>query len=243
MMRSTLISSLMLAVLCTSGCNTKKPKGTQHPDDPSAAAKDQAAAQGGKSGDASATEPGAATPGDAAAPAEPAEDPSKKVCDAKVSDKPTALFMETMLIRLPFGLAEEALIEQTPFLLLARPFTSVGCIEGMPGADINVTAMGYFQDNEKRPVKDIALELLTAQGYTGTPKIADEVAKGRNIEFSAEFAADEKHPNPSKVWVAMKTKFGRNYYVLFDVHPNAWNAVRKTLKESTDRMFLLKGEG
>lgn len=238
MMRSTLISSLMLAVLCTSACNTKKPKGTKHPDDPSAAAADNAADSGQEGKEPTADQGEAAEAGETPAKS-PAEDPAKKVCDAKVSDKPTALFAETMLIRLPYGLAEEALIEQSPFLLLARPFESVGCIEGLPGADINVTAMGYFQDNKKRAVKDIALELLTAQGYTGTPKVADESVKDRNIEFSAEYAADDKHPNPSKVWVAMKTKFGRNYYVLFDVHPNAWNAVRKTLKESTDRMFLL----
>lgn len=240
MMRSTLISSLMLAVLCTSACDSKKPKGTKHPDDPSAAAAEQ-----GASDSAGAQAP--AGEGEAAAPAEqaqaPAEDPAKKVCDAKVSDSPTQLFAGSMLIRLPYGLVEEALIEQSPFLLLARPFETVGCVEGLPGADVNVTAMGYFQDNEKRTPKDIAMELLTAQGYTGTPKIEDEVAKDRNIEFSAEFPADDKHPNPSKVWVALKTKFGRNYYVMYDVHPNAWNAVHKTFKQSTDRMYLLQPEG
>lgn len=246
MKRSLLPSILLVALATFPGCGSKKPAGTSHPDETANADASAGTGQGqdaapGEEGSAGSGGDGAGAEGGEAKPA--GEDPAKKVCAANTSDTPTSLFMETMLVRLPFGLSEDRLIEQTPFLLLARPFESVSCIDGLPGADVNVTAIGYFEDDKKKDIKGVALELLKAQGYTGTPKIADELINGRNIEFSAEFPADDKHPQPSKVWVAMKTKFGRSYYALFDVHPNAWNAMKKTLKSSTDQIFLLEAKG
>lgn len=241
MMRSTLISSLILALLCTTACETKKPKGTAHPDEPGAAAKDGASAKGA-AGEGGSPAAQGSQEGGAQAKA-PAEDPTKKVCEAKVADTPTLLFAGTMLIRLPYGLVQDSLIEQSPVYQIARSYESVSCVEGVPGGEVRITALGYFDDNTKRPIKEVALELLTVQGYAGTPKLADELEKERNIEFSAEFAPDEKHPEPSKVWLALKTRFGRTYYALYEVHPNAWNALRKTLKASTDKIFLLEAEG
>jgi hypothetical protein len=234
--RSIALSSFALTLAFTLGCNETKPGGTTPPED---------AATSGQSGTES-TPPAEGSNGEASETAETpvaqAEDPTTKECEAEVSEAPAALFAESMLIRLPKGLEPEKLVESTPMFVSARNFESVSCVEGLAGALVEFTAMGYFKDDPKKDIGTFRDEILTQLGYVGGLTRSEEVIKGHDLEVVVDVAADAKHPEPSRLWFVTKSKFGRLYYVMYSVHPRAWAAMRKTLKRSTDKMFLLEAK-
>lgn len=244
MIRSLATTSLILALIAPA-CGPETPGGTTPPSDAtektseSDGGESTPAQEGGDAGDA-----GDASKSEGTEPAQPAaEDPSKKVCDAKVLGAPTALFAESMLIRLPHGMDPDSLVEETPFFIRAPSFDSVSCVEGLPGATVSFTAMGYFEDDPKKSVTDYRDETFEALGYPKGLKFSQEQTNGRNYEVAADVPPDAKNPEPAKAWFVLKSKYGRMYYVIYQVHPNAWNAMKKTLKLSTDKMFLLDVNG
>ncbi len=216
-------------------CGKKTPDGTTPPGETGAT--DAAADSGGS--DAGSGTPGT-EPGDTGDAKTPAGDPPSegpdpsKVCEAEVSDTPRALFNENVLIRLPKGVD---LVEQNEvFARITSSNTMSTC-----DAIVSFAAVGYFQtDPSKTPIV-IRDETLKARGVD--PKDAtwsEEITKNRDYSGAYELPVGSKGEPAIKGWISFKEKAGITYWVAYETHPNAWNAVKKSFQESTRRLLITK---
>lgn len=235
LLRTLAVPFLVLGLAVS--CGKKAPEGTTPPGESSGDA--TAGAGDGGSGDAAAGGGDAgADAGGGDAPAgesgEPAVDASK-VCDAEVAQTPKALFADNVLIRTPKGVE---LVEQTPFF--AR-ITSNNT-ESTCGAIVSFAAVGYFQTDPAKSVTTIRDETLQAArgAKPGEATWADETTKNRDYSASYELPEGPKGEPPVKGWFVLKEKAGNTFWVAYETHPNAWNAVKKSFEESGKRLLITK---
>ncbi|MFV8754547.1 hypothetical protein ACNOYE_28695 [Nannocystaceae bacterium ST9] len=243
MIRSAFISSLLLTVCLSfvAGCDGKdKPGGTNPPDDGNATAENGG---GDEKKDKKHNKKDDKKDGGGDKSAE-LEDPTKKVCPAEVGDYPAPYFMDTVLIRLPKGVTEDNFIEYTPgvFARLSAVVDSVSCVKDVPGATISFMAMTVFEDDAAKSLTAFRDETLTAFGYN-SPKFSEEKADDakRYYEAVIDVDADEASgkPEPAKAFFVLKAGHGRMYAIVYETHPNAWNALQMTFRESAKKMSLL----
>jgi hypothetical protein len=92
-------------------------------------------------------------------------------------------------------------------------------------------------------MKTYARETLEAAGYGAGATISDEAESGgadrRVYTATVELPGDAQNPEPVKLMFVMKSAYGRMYYLIFETHPNAWNALKATFKESADSLLFL----
>jgi hypothetical protein len=176
---------------------------------------------------------------------EPAEDPLDKRCPAETAKVPFPVFSSTALVRLPKGV--EGMVEQNPFYASMNPsqVESVSCIEGIPGAMIVHGSMGYFEDDAGRTMDDVAQETLQ-QLYAQLPVTMRESRRDGSADhrtFSAvlDIPPDPQnnHPDPARALITLKSGYGRMYWMVFEAHPNAWNALEATLQATSDSLVLV----
>lgn len=219
-------------------CGKKTPDGTTPPGETGAT--DAAADSGGSDAGsgASGEAGGEAGDGGTKTPAgdPPAEGPDpSKVCDAEVSDTPRALFNENVLIRLPKGVD---LVEQNEvFARITSSNTMSTC-----DAIVSFAAVGYFQtDPSKTPVVIRDETLKQARGVEPSEATwSEEITKNRDYSVAYELPVGPKGEPAIKGWIAFKEKAGVTYWVAYETHPNAWNAVKKSFQESTRRLLITK---
>jgi hypothetical protein len=236
LLRTLAVPFLVLGLAAS--CKTKTPEGTTPPGETSAADAGSGGSDAGATGASEADGGGEAGDGggtktDGGDP--PAEGPdANKVCDAEVSDTPKALFADNVLIRLPKGVD---VVEQTPFFArITSSNTSSTC-----DAIVSFAAIGYFQsDPSKTPLVVRDETMKAARGVDASEVTwSEETTKGR--EYSAAYSLPEgkKGEPPIKGWIAFKEKAGNTFWVAYETHPNAWNAVKKSFQESTKRLLIV----
>ena len=225
---------ILALTLGTTACKKDAPAGTSNPPDSSAdggsSDGDGGSSDGGDEGGGS--EDGG-DGGDGGTPS--ADDPTQTVCDAQVSDTPSVYFEETLMIRLPMGLSDQNLVERQPGFAQAAPAESVSCVEGLPGATINVAILGAYQEDAAKDMNTYIDETVKALIGETPFTLEDTKVNGRNAETIVNVSGD----NPGKAWMVMKSGGGFVFYAYYEVHPNAWNAIKKTFKASTDKMLVL----
>lgn len=246
MIRSAFISSALLSLVLSfaTGCDGKsKPDGTNPPDDGNTASTDGGEDKGGDKKDKK-DKKDKGDKGDDKAP--DAEDPFTKVCPAEVGEYPAPYFMDTVLIRLPKGVTEDNFIEYTPgvFARLSAVVDSVSCVKDVPGATITFMAMTVFQDDPAKSLTAFRDETLTAFGYANakfTEEKADDAKRTYEVVIDVDADPANGKPEPARALFVLKTGHGNMYAVVYETHPNAWNALKETFRESAKRISLLGG--
>ncbi len=234
LLRTLAVPFLVLGLAVS--CGKKTPDGTTPPGETGSATGDAAASGGDAGGDASG--------GDATAGETPAGDPAageagggvadaSKVCDAEVSDTPKALFNDNVLIRLPKGVD---IVEQSPFFArITSSNTQSTC-----DAIVSFAAVGYFQSDASKSPTQVRDETIKARGLDPSSITwGEETTKNRDYSASYELGEGPKGEPPIKGWIALKEKAGSTFWVAYETHPNAWNAVKKSFQESAKRLIIV----
>lgn len=241
MIRSSILSSfLVLSLALTVGCD-KPPEGSSNPPEDGATAdagkggKEKKPKKGGGEGGGEGDGEGDAGGGDE-------NDPTKKVCPAETADYPAPYFADTVLIRLPKNVTEDNFVEFTPtFARLSAPVESVGCVPDTPGAMITYMAMTFFQDDTSKSLDALRDETLEVMGYVGA-KISDEKRddKIRFYQAVLDVEGTAEKPEPGRALLQMNAANGLMYVIVFESHPEAWNALKETFYASAAKMSFLK---
>lgn len=160
--------------------------------------------------------------------------PGSAVCDAEVTEAPVALFNERVLIRPPKGVD---LVEIQPNLARITSSSSVSTCDAI----VSMMLVGYFEPDPKVKFVDYRDQVLEARGI---PKQqisgwSEETAKDRSYEGSYSVPESEKGEPPIQGWFVMKEVEGLVFWTLYETHPNAWDAVRKSFQESGRRLFVV----
>jgi hypothetical protein len=231
--RSAIITSFVLSLALMSGCD-KPPEGSSTPPE------DGSTADTGKGGKDKKKKGDEGDTGGGGGPEE--EDPTKKVCPAETADYPSPYFADSVLLRLPKNVTEENFVEFTPtFARISAPIESVSCIEGMPGGMISYMAMTYFEDD---PAKDLATlrdETLEVMGYVGAT-LSNEKRDDKLRFYQAVLDAPgtEAKPDPGRALLQMSAAHGMMYVIVYESHPDAWNALKETFYASAAKMSFPK---
>ena len=213
LLRTLAVPFLVLGLAVS--CGKKTPDGTTPP---------------GETGSGDAT----AGAGDTAGEKPPEGPDASKVCDAEVSETPKALFADNVLIRLPKGVE---LVEQTPFFARITSNNTMSTCDAI----VSFAAVGYFQtDTAKSPtaVRDETLQAARAV-KPGEATWTEETTKNRDYSAAYELGEGPKGEPPVKGWIAFKEKAGTTFWVAYETHPNAWNALRKSFQESAKRLIIV----
>ena len=235
----TLLRTLAVPILVLGlavSCGKKTPDGTTPPGETGGT---DVAASGGGGGDGGGGDGGSggdASGGDAGGGEKPPADgpDPNKVCDAEVAETPKALFGDNVLIRPPKGVE---LVEQNEFFARITSSTTQSTCDAI----VSFAAVGYFATDPAKSVTQIRDETLKARGLDpADAKWADETTKNRDYSASYEYGEGAKGEPPLKGWIAFKEKAGNTFYVAYETHPNAWNAVGKSFQESARRMLITK---
>lgn len=233
LLRTLAVPFLVLGLAVS--CGKKTPDGTTPPgetgsSDASASGGDGGGGDGGGGGDA-----GNAEGGGEGGEKPPADGPDpNKVCDAEVAETPKSLFGDNVLIRPPKGVE---LIEQNEFFARITSSTTQSTCDAI----VSFAAVGYFATDPSKSVTQIRDETLKARGLDPSEaKWADETTKNRDYSASYELPEGPKGEPPIKGWIAFKEKAGNTFYVAYETHPNAWNAVGKSFQESAKRLLITK---
>jgi hypothetical protein len=232
--RSAIITSLVLSLALTSGCD-KPPEGSSTPPEDGATAdtgkgkkdKKPKGDEGGTGGEGGGTDE---------------EDPTKKVCPAETADYPSPYFADSLLIRLPKNVTEETFVEFTPtFARISAPVESVSCIEGMPGGMISYMAMTYFEDDTAKDLITLRDETLEVMGYVG-PTLSNEKRDDKLRFYQAVLDAPgtAEKPDPGRALFQMTAAHGMMYVIVYESHPDAWNALKETFYASAAKMSFPK---
>lgn len=231
----TLALPLMVLSLAVS-CGKPKPEGTTPPGETGSgdatAGGGDAGGDGGDGGDGGGGDAGAAT-GDSGGDA-PAGPDASKVCDSEVSD-PKTFFGDSVLVRLPKGVE---LVEDTPFFARITSKNTVSVCDAI----VSYAAVSFFQADPAKPITQVRDETLTAARGFQTSEVtwADEVTKGREYAGSFQVPEGPKGEPPIKGWFVIKEKYGKTFFLAFETHPNAWNAVKKSFEEAGKRLLITK---
>lgn len=233
LLRTLAVPFLVLGLAVS--CGKKTPDGTTPPGETggsdAAASGGGDGGSGGGGGDAGGGDAGGGDGGGDKAPTD-GPDPTK-VCDAEVSETPKALFGDNVLIRLPKGVE---VVERNEFFAQITSSTTQSTCDAI----VSFAAIGYFATDASKPVTQIRDETLKARGLDGDIKWADETTKNRDYSASYELPEGPKGEPPLKGWIAFKEKAGTTFWVAYETHPNAWNAVGKSFQESARRMLITK---
>ncbi len=251
---NTILWSSTLALALSFGtlaCKPTPPEGTTPPDGTSGGATD-----GGGGGDGGASDGGGGDGGSSdgggdggGGSNDPYELAKTKECPADINQEaPVPMFADSILVRLPKNVPE--FVEENPFFARMNPpgVESVGCVEGVPGATINRGFAGYFETDANKKLADQAKETLVTLAYPEGSELAD-IKEGKSNAGGASFSAvvdvpaDDKNPEPAKVFIVMKAGYGRTYWMLFECHPAAWNALKASFVATGDSMLLLNTGG
>lgn len=239
MIRSSVISSFVLSlvlaggVISSSGCD-KSPPGTTPPGDDS----EQSADTKGKKDKKDKSDK--KDKGDQE-PQDSAEDPTKKVCAAETADFPEPYFDETVLIRLPKGVTSDNFVEDNPAFarLIVQEVESVSCVEDVPGGVISFMALAKFQDDKAKDLKTFRDEALKGFAYDGVSISEEKMdASTRFYQAVVDAPPSEGSPEPARALIQMASHGGMMYIIVFETHPNAWNALKETFYASAKISFL-----
>ncbi|WP_146662570.1 hypothetical protein [Enhygromyxa salina] len=235
MIRSAIITSLVLSLALATGCD-KPPEGTSNPPDDGNATADTKGKDKKKGKNKTDGESGGGDDGGDAQ-----EDPTKKVCPAETADYPAPFFGDTVLIRLPKNITEDNFIEQTPSFaaVTSREIESVSCIEGMPGGVINYMAMTFFED-DKRDLTVLRDETLEAMGYAGSTFSEEKRDDAKRFyQVVLDVPPAEGSPEPARALFQINSANGMIYAIVMETHPAAWNALKETFYASAAKMSFL----
>jgi hypothetical protein len=176
------------------------------------------------------------------------KDPLTTACPAELG--PSMSLLNSTQIRLPVGITAESIVEVAPGVVrLVAPVESVSCIEWWPGGIINHFAMTYVVDDPSKSLPALRDELLAAFGYsepTFSAQVIDEV--GRNYEVvidqpsSPVAPENEANSEPARAFLSLQANAGRIYAVIYEVHPNAWNALQASLRASAASLSFSRGD-
>lgn len=237
MIRPAIITSfLALSLTLTAGCE-KKPPGTEPPDDGTVAQSGD-----GKGKDKDNKKKGGEDKGKGGDTPSDENDPTKKVCPAETADYPAPYFADTVLIRLPKNVTEDNFVEFTPtFARISAPVESVGCVPDTPGAMISYMAMTFFQDDTSKSLDTLRDESLEVMGYVGA-KISNEKRddKIRFYQAVLDVEGTAEKPEPGRALLQISVANGLMYVIVFESHPDAWNALKETFYASASKMSFLK---
>lgn len=234
MIRSAIITSFVLSLaLMSSGCD-KPPEGSSTPPE------DGSVADSGKGGKDKKKKGDEGDTGGGGGAEE--EDPTKKVCPAETADYPSPYFADSVLIRLPKNVTEDNFVEFTPtFARISAPIESVSCIEGMPGGMISYMAMTYFEDDPSKDLAALRDETLEVMGYVGAT-VSNEKRDDKLRFYQAVLDAPgtAEKPDPGRALMQMSAAHGIMYVIVYESHPDAWNALKETFYASAAKMSFPK---
>ncbi len=229
MLRALVLPIVVLAL--TPGCEPKKGGETTTPPD-SAGSQDESGDAGGGDESGADGSGGDEAGGDSGGDAAPAGDGGVTECDAEVADTPTALWADRVLVRMPKGVE---MVERNEVFAQASGEAQSTC-------DVMVSraAMGYFQDDTAKGVKQLRDDTLTQIGFDmSVVTWSDETENGRNFTGAYEAPEDDKGNPPVKGWFVFKESQGTLFWMIMETHPNAYPAIKKSFKKSGSSLLIV----
>lgn len=172
-------------------------------------------------------------------------DPVAMVCPAELG-RPVSLLNGTQ-IRLPYGMTPEGMIELAPGRVrLSFPVESVGCVADTPGGQINFFVMTVIPDDPSKSMLALRDELLTSFGYdapTFSEEVNDEAGRSYEVVIDLWPATAVENPlqdppanadaaEPGRAFFRLLANEGQIVAVIYEVHPDAWNALQASLRAS-----------
>jgi hypothetical protein len=160
-------------------------------------------------------------------------DPVTTVCPAEL-EQPVSLLNGSQ-IRLPKGITPEVLHEPAQnFVRLTHYVESVSCVEDMAGGTIRFFAMAVAPDEPSKSMPVLRDEWLTNFGY-GDPALSAEVIDevGRSLEVVIDQPPpDGSSAEPGRALMYLKVNAGQIHVIVYEVHPDAWNALQASFRAS-----------
>ena len=235
MIRTSILSSLVLSLVLVAGCK-KDPEGTTPPGD------DQTADSGDKKpGKKPKADKGGDTGGDTGEAGGEEGDITQTVCPAETAEFPEVYFEETVLIRLPKNVTADNFVEMQPGVArISGEVESVSCVEGLPGAVINFMVLGSYAEDKGKTMtvwRDEALQGMQYANVTFSDEKVDEA--NRFYRATMDVPAGENSPEGRSL-IQLAAANGNMYVLVMETHPNAWNAMKETFKASADSLKFLK---
>ncbi|MCB9705602.1 MAG: hypothetical protein H6711_27300 [Myxococcales bacterium] len=214
------------------GCGDKKPEGTTPPGESGGS---EAGGSGGGGGGGGGGDESGGGGDEGGGDAGGGGGEVAQECPAEVSETPTALFADKLVMRLP---KHVELVERNPFLFTANN------VESTCEAIVTRMAVGYFEYDPNKPVKEVRDGVMGQLGYQAGDVLgwSEESEKGPNYTGIFEVGEGPKGEPPVKGLVALKEAEGIHYWAIYEAHPNAWPAIKATYAESAKRMLILRSK-
>ncbi len=162
----------------------------------------------------------------------------RRACAPSLSAK-FPFFSDTVLLQLPSGLGDE-LLEMNPTLArTTREHEHPGCVDGVGGPLITVAFLGVFElDKDPKPLEAAANDMIDALGYP--PGTTRERVRRRENAIDMVLSAPEHRGRPAaKSWMTVAADGDRGVFIVYESHPNAWNALARTFACSAQSLQLL----
>ncbi|MCA9695622.1 MAG: hypothetical protein KC636_38955 [Myxococcales bacterium] len=156
-------------------------------------------------------------------------------CEAEIAKVPAAYFGDRVIIKMPKGVE---MAEMNPFYAQMPSKTESVC-----EVLIDRAAMGYFEDDPAKPIKELRDQTLNQLGFEGVDlTFSDESEKGRTYSGAYEAPASDAGDPPVKGWFVFKKFENLLFWVILETHPNAYPAIEKTFKASGASLYWVPPE-
>jgi hypothetical protein len=102
-------------------------------------------------------------------------------------------------------------------------------------------AMTYFQDDTAKDLAVLRDETIEVMGYVGAT-LSNEKRDDKLRFYQAVLDAPgtAEKPEPGRALFQMTAAHGMMYVIVFESHPDAWNALKETFYASAAKMSFPK---
>jgi hypothetical protein len=163
-------------------------------------------------------------------------------CPAEVGLVPDEPFGGKLAIRLPVGV--DRLVEQTPFFATIDPLParSVVCVDGTEPASIEFGAVGFFSDDPRRPMEELADETLDGLYRGSYLRVLERNAWGsgdqRGYLAVVDMPFDADRDRSSRALLTLESAHGNVVWLVWETSVEDWVALEPTLRLSADTILL-----
>ncbi len=162
----------------------------------------------------------------------------RRGCAPSLSE-PAVFFDEQVLVRLPSSLQNHT-VEHTPsFARSAGDVEHPGCVEDHPGPLIQLGALGVVEAEGE--LAGTLKDLVATLGYPEGTSMRIVEQRDGVVEVVLNVPATHDTSEPAMAWLAVHERGSRRAWVVFESHPNAFNALVRSFACSSRSLLVLAG--
>lgn len=153
-----------------------------------------------------------------------------RVCPAELAAQRTMLFGGQMAIVLPKGVE---LVEATPSFARSKSRHQVSTCEAL----VTFVGVGYFASDPSKPIDVVRDELVTkARAFSNPVTWTDERREANEYRGVYEVPESATGDWPVQGRALVRRHKDITVWVLFEAHPNAWNAIKLSLRAASEQL-------